>query len=113
MGVSSGLLRRMVVYWAGLLLLLTLGRGGQGAFGPFFSPGYGGFSHGHHGSGYGHTTGYGHHSSGYGHHNSGYGQKSFGYGHHNSGYGHYSGYPHSPGFFHGGPFSKTGYGYYG
>merc|ERR1712243_276924 len=31
--VSSGLWRRMVVYWAGLLLLLTLG-----AFGRFFSP---------------------------------------------------------------------------
>merc|ERR1719334_520150 len=106
---------------AKLCLLLTIGAQVHGTFGPFFSAGYGpvgerrvggyGYGYGHHGS-----PGYGHHDSGYGHHNTGYGHHNTGYGHHGSGYGHHSsgyGFGHSPGFFHGGPFSQSGYGYHG
>ena len=89
-----------------------------GAFGPFFSAGYGPVGtrrFGGHG-GY-HHGGYGHHSVGYGGHHSGYGyhgHSSYGHGHSGYGHGHRGyGYGHTPGFFHGGPFSHSGFGYHG
>merc|ERR1719234_86796 len=102
-----------------LVLLCIVVHLTNGAFGPFFSAGYGPVGTrrfgGHHGN-YGHG-GYSHHSVGYGGHHSGYGYHGHStYGHGHSGYGHGHrgyGYGHSPGFFHGGPFSHSGYGYHG
>merc|ERR1719350_2782199 len=99
-----------------LLLLLVVVNLTKGAFGPFFSAGYGPVGSrrfGRHGS-YGHG-GYSHHSVGYGGHHSGYhGHSSYGHGHSGYGHGHRGyGYGHTPGFFHGGPFSHSGFGYHG
>merc|ERR1712179_24048 len=97
--------RRMVGRTPALILLLATVIT-HGAFGPFFSPGYGAVGSrrvsGHGGYGYGHH-GFSHHSLGYGGHHSGYGHSAHGH----------SSYGHSPGFFHGGPFSHSGYGYHG
>merc|ERR1712038_2059742 len=87
-----------------LLLLLVGVNLANGAFGPFFSAGYGPVGtrrFGGHGS-YGHG-GYSHHSVGYGGHHSGYGYHGHGHsGFGHSGYGHRGyGYGHTPGFFHG------------
>merc|ERR1719378_885574 len=87
-----------------LLLLLLVVNLSNGAFGPFFSAGYGPVGtrrFGGHGS-YGHGS-YGHHSVGYGGHHSGYGyhgHSSYGHGHSGYGHGHRGyGYGHTPGFF--------------
>merc|ERR1711935_454823 len=108
--------RRMVGRTPALILLLGIVIT-DGAFGPFFTPGYGAVGSrrvgGHGGYGYSHhSVGYGGHHSGYGH--SAHGHSSYGHtGYGNHGYGHQRGYGHGPGFFHGGPFSSSGYGYHG